>query len=66
MKILFPIAWPIAKVLDWLFGEEAKSLRRIDWVIKFDMMLEEFEKNPHAREEYIKTAGEQPREPVNA
>ena len=35
MSLLYPIVWPIAKILDYLFGEEAKSLRRIDWVVKF-------------------------------
>eukprot|EP01047_Picozoa_sp_COSAG01_P055813 COSAG01_NODE_6256_length_3768_cov_2.852548_3_plen_323_part_00 len=57
--VLSPIAKPIAKGLDYMLGHEIKTLRRVDWLARFELDVEHFEDAKMA-EHHTAEAGEQP------
>jgi metal transporter CNNM len=40
IKLLYVIAKPIALLLDHIFGHEIKTLRRVDWIARLDLIAE--------------------------
>ena len=62
IKLLFPVAKPIAILLDRIFGHEVKIMRRTDWFTLLDMLAEDGQ-NPDMVEMHKHEAGEMPLTP---
>ena len=59
IRVLYVIAKPIALLLDHIFGHEIKTLRRVDWIARLDLLAESTE-NPEIQEHYMEETGEKP------
>ena len=59
IKLLYVVARPIAALLDHIFGHEVKTLRRVDWIARLDLLAEAGQDSEMV-EMHKKAAGERP------
>jgi hypothetical protein len=59
IKLLYVIAKPIALLLDHIFGHEIKTLRRVDWIARLDLIAQAAQ-DSHLVEMHEAETGEKP------
>eukprot|EP01048_Picozoa_sp_COSAG05_P006689 COSAG05_NODE_445_length_9773_cov_4.588071_6_plen_332_part_00 len=59
IKLLYLVAKPIAMLLDHIFGHEIKTLRRVDWIARLDLIAESAQ-DAHMKQLHEAETGEKP------